>query len=59
MSESTERDTAAAPAPTETAAGLAYRALLDHATQCAQCSMNWRACPTRRALTETLREVRP
>jgi hypothetical protein len=59
MSESTERDNTAAPAPDETAAALAYRALLDHATRCARCVMNWRTCPTRRALTETLREVRP
>lgn len=42
----------------ETPADLTYRALLDHATNCARCAANWRECPTRRALSETLREVR-
>lgn len=39
-------------------ADLAYRALLDHATACRRCAANWRECPTRRALSETLRRVR-
>lgn len=42
----------------EDPADLAYRALLDHATTCGRCAANWRECPTRRALSETLRQVR-
>lgn len=47
-----------AAALSETPADLAYRALLDHATTCKRCAMNWQECPTRRALSATLHEVR-
>ncbi|WP_372352607.1 hypothetical protein [Streptomyces sp. KL116D] len=42
----------------ETPTDLAYRALLDHIAECERCEADWRKCPTRRALTETLRGVR-
>lgn len=37
---------------------VAYRALLEHATHCRRCVANWRECATRRALSDTLRQVR-
>lgn len=55
MSESTQPDKAATPVETEV--DLAYRALLDHATSCRRCLVNWRECPTRRALSAMLREA--
>ncbi|MER5259738.1 hypothetical protein [Streptomyces sp. NPDC002855] len=56
MAESTEQSSTGAL--TETATDLAYRALLDHATKCRRCAVNWQECPTRRALSTTLREAR-
>ncbi|MEU6389691.1 hypothetical protein [Streptomyces sp. NPDC046939] len=56
MAEHTEPDPLAGPALTPVA--VAYRALLDHATQCHRCVANWRECAARRALSETLRRVR-
>ncbi|MFE5200002.1 hypothetical protein ACFQ93_40985 [Streptomyces sp. NPDC056601] len=56
MSERTEQTASAALV--HTPVDLAYRALLDHATKCQRCAANWQACPTRRALSKTLRAVR-
>lgn len=56
MAERSESRGTAAVA--ESTAGLAYRALLDHLKRCHRCAANWRECPTRRALSATLREVR-
>lgn len=56
MAERSESRGAAAVA--EIPASLAYRALLDHLKRCRRCAANWRECPARRALSETLREAR-